>query len=359
MNAYGAFFKALVIRHCVKLAFDTASYRINAKLAGALEGAWIPRSLTTRSFPSRATPPSILPAGFHLRAHFETRILPVYELVPAKGRPPESPKLLRSSRSPGDPPPSPSDRGKHSSAREAIGITKLEDLLVTNACAIKMQSLARMISFKPPRKSMAAPSSITPALPALRHQAPHLGAAHFQLQPIFPMQRSSQRLRKTARHQARPQRGSPRSARHRLHLALPLPTGAEQRFILARINLLRGTRARIATASDRAHPSSDSPSWRWPTPSFGTPIPAARYRPTSSTALHAMQKMTPDQQREQVDLMEQSLLADRFKLKVHFETREMPVYSLVAGKVGPHLTNSPTLRFGPRSADGQWSTRQA
>jgi len=39
----------------------------------------------------------------------------------------------------------------------------------------------------------------------------------------------------------------------------------------------------------------------------------------------AMQKMTPDQQREQVDLMEQSLLADRFKLKVHFETREMPV----------------------------------
>jgi bla regulator protein blaR1 len=32
----------------------------------------------------------------------------------------------------------------------------------------------------------------------------------------------------------------------------------------------------------------------------------------------AMQKMTPAQQREQVNLMEQSLLADRFKLKVHF-----------------------------------------
>jgi uncharacterized protein (TIGR03435 family) len=52
----------------------------------------------------------------------------------------------------------------------------------------------------------------------------------------------------------------------------------------------------------------------------------------------AMQKMTPAQQREQVDLMEQSLLADRFKLKVHFETREMPVYALVVAKGGPKLT---------------------
>ena len=52
----------------------------------------------------------------------------------------------------------------------------------------------------------------------------------------------------------------------------------------------------------------------------------------------AMQKMTPAQQREQVALMEQSLLADRFKLKIHFETREMPVYALVVAKSGPKLT---------------------
>jgi bla regulator protein blaR1 len=52
----------------------------------------------------------------------------------------------------------------------------------------------------------------------------------------------------------------------------------------------------------------------------------------------AMQKMTPAQQREQVNLMEQSLLAERFKLKVHFETREMPVYALVVAKGGPKLT---------------------
>jgi bla regulator protein BlaR1 len=37
----------------------------------------------------------------------------------------------------------------------------------------------------------------------------------------------------------------------------------------------------------------------------------------------AMQKMAPAQQREQVALMEQSLLADRFNLKVHFEMREL------------------------------------
>jgi uncharacterized protein (TIGR03435 family) len=52
----------------------------------------------------------------------------------------------------------------------------------------------------------------------------------------------------------------------------------------------------------------------------------------------AMRKMTPAQQREQVALMEQSLLADRFKLQVHFETVEMPVYALVAAKGGPKLT---------------------
>jgi uncharacterized protein (TIGR03435 family) len=43
---------------------------------------------------------------------------------------------------------------------------------------------------------------------------------------------------------------------------------------------------------------------------------------------------------DQLVLMEQALLADRFKLKAHFETRQLPVYALVlakAGKTGPQL----------------------
>jgi bla regulator protein BlaR1 len=51
-----------------------------------------------------------------------------------------------------------------------------------------------------------------------------------------------------------------------------------------------------------------------------------------------MQKMTPAQQHERVSLMEQSLLADRFRLKVHFEMREMPVYALMVAKSGARLS---------------------
>ena len=39
-----------------------------------------------------------------------------------------------------------------------------------------------------------------------------------------------------------------------------------------------------------------------------------------------------------MQLMQQTLLVDRFKLTVHFETRVMPVYALVLAKGGPKLT---------------------
>jgi len=44
--------------------------------------------------------------------------------------------------------------------------------------------------------------------------------------------------------------------------------------------------------------------------------------------------------KDQIRLMMQSLLADRFKLAVHFETREMPVFALLLdkpGRLGPSL----------------------
>jgi len=44
--------------------------------------------------------------------------------------------------------------------------------------------------------------------------------------------------------------------------------------------------------------------------------------------------------RDEFRQMLQSLLADRFKLKVHSEMREMPVYELVVGKNGPKFKES-------------------
>ena len=60
----------------------------------------------------------------------------------------------------------------------------------------------------------------------------------------------------------------------------------------------------------------------------------------------AMQKMSAAKQKEQVSLMEQSLLADRLRLKAHVETREMPMYALTIAKGGSKLE---------RAADGAQS----
>jgi len=46
-------------------------------------------------------------------------------------------------------------------------------------------------------------------------------------------------------------------------------------------------------------------------------------------------KIPPDASKEQRMLMLQTLLAERFKLSVHRETKELPIYTLVIGKGGP------------------------
>ena len=55
----------------------------------------------------------------------------------------------------------------------------------------------------------------------------------------------------------------------------------------------------------------------------------------------AMQTMTIAERMKEIDEMQQSLLADRFQLKAHFETREMPVYQLVLAKGGSKLKEEP------------------
>ena len=50
--------------------------------------------------------------------------------------------------------------------------------------------------------------------------------------------------------------------------------------------------------------------------------------------------MPPDTTKEQFRAMLRNLLAERFKLATHRETKELPLYSLVATKNGPKMTES-------------------
>jgi uncharacterized protein (TIGR03435 family) len=60
-------------------------------------------------------------------------------------------------------------------------------------------------------------------------------------------------------------------------------------------------------------------------------------------------KIPPGTSKSDYLLMLQHLLADRFKLAVHRETRELPVYSLVSGKGKPKMVpSSSTAPPGPR-----------
>jgi uncharacterized protein (TIGR03435 family) len=55
----------------------------------------------------------------------------------------------------------------------------------------------------------------------------------------------------------------------------------------------------------------------------------------------ALQKMSREDRNDQTHRMEQSLLADRFHLRAHFETRVLPVYELVADKTRLKITEVP------------------
>jgi uncharacterized protein (TIGR03435 family) len=62
-------------------------------------------------------------------------------------------------------------------------------------------------------------------------------------------------------------------------------------------------------------------------------------------------KLSKDEQEQRREAMMQALLAERFKLKVHLEARQVPDYELVVAKGGPKFkegdTNSPDAPKGP------------
>jgi uncharacterized protein (TIGR03435 family) len=61
--------------------------------------------------------------------------------------------------------------------------------------------------------------------------------------------------------------------------------------------------------------------------------------------------MPPETTKEQMAIMLQNLLADRFKLTIHRETKELPMYTMVVGKGGPKMKESVVPPPAPPSED--------
>jgi uncharacterized protein (TIGR03435 family) len=72
-------------------------------------------------------------------------------------------------------------------------------------------------------------------------------------------------------------------------------------------------------------------------------------------SFNRMQKMNRDERNMARKVLFQQLLIDRFKLKFHWETRELPIYALVAAKNGPMLekTKEPGDGASTSASDGK------
>jgi bla regulator protein BlaR1 len=141
MNAYGALYPPQVAGGPDWLNKD--AYVIHGKVPDDLESAFQKMTSEEQTNLIRVMQQCLLADRFHLKAHFETRTLPVYELVPAKGGlkitevPAPEPK-------PGAPPPLP--RAGGSLAPGSMMTTPNSNgLRVLNGRAIKRQLLSRVI----------------------------------------------------------------------------------------------------------------------------------------------------------------------------------------------------------------------
>jgi uncharacterized protein (TIGR03435 family) len=65
---------------------------------------------------------------------------------------------------------------------------------------------------------------------------------------------------------------------------------------------------------------------------------------TDEDTAAARQKLSPGERDKLQNQMLQALLADRFKLRVHYETRIQSIYQLVIAKSGPKLKQWPAAR---------------
>jgi uncharacterized protein (TIGR03435 family) len=74
-----------------------------------------------------------------------------------------------------------------------------------------------------------------------------------------------------------------------------------------------------------------------------------------SATFDVVVNVPPGATKEQANLMLQNLLADRFQLKVHRSTKELPIYALVVAKNGPKLKVSVADPDAPMPRGTLWS----
>lgn len=79
-----------------------------------------------------------------------------------------------------------------------------------------------------------------------------------------------------------------------------------------------------------------------------------------TTGFNIEAKLPHGATKEQIKVMLRNLLAERFKLEAHRETREIPVFALVVGKNGPKLAAAKDPddgggSFGPWKGNARWA----
>ena len=67
----------------------------------------------------------------------------------------------------------------------------------------------------------------------------------------------------------------------------------------------------------------------------------------------AFKKLTPDEKSKRRQAMLQAMLADRFQLKAHLESKQFPVYDLVLAKGGPKIKENDTNPDAPKDREGK------
>ena len=88
---------------------------------------------------------------------------------------------------------------------------------------------------------------------------------------------------------------------------------------------------------------------RFPERQSGLAPTSTRLKPRWTVQREAVGKLGDDKEQPVRERMLQALLADRFKLTIHRETKELPIYSLVVAKGGPKLQEAKPERIRQRN----------